>query len=92
MPRTTIQRWPRRNLTAACTDIGGIAMAAKVGDRIVVESERMDVPPREGVILEVIEHETRPEFRVRWSDDHETSIRPAGGGYRILPAKVPARS
>jgi len=67
-------------------------MAAKVGDRIVVESEKMNVPPREGEILEVIEHEIRPEFRVRWTDGHESSIRPAGGGYRIVPATARARS
>jgi len=67
-------------------------MAAKVGDRIVVESEKMDVPPRDGEILEVIPHETRPEFRVRWSDGHESSIRPAAGGYRVIPAKVPTKA
>jgi hypothetical protein len=65
-------------------------MAAKVGDRILVESEKMDVPPRDGEILEVIAHESRPEFRVRWSDGHESAIRPAGGGYQIIPGKVRA--
>jgi len=30
-------------------------MAAKAGDRIIVESERVGKPPREGGILEVIE-------------------------------------
>jgi hypothetical protein len=67
-------------------------MLAKVGDRIIVESEKMDVPPREGEILEVIAHETRPEFRVRWSDGHESSIRPAAGGYRIVAAKAHAQA
>jgi hypothetical protein len=67
-------------------------MIAKAGDRIVMESEKMAVPPREGEILEVIDHETHPEFRVRWVDGHESSIRPAAGGYRIVPGKAAARS
>ena len=67
-------------------------MVAKVGDRIVVESEKMDVPPREGEILEVIPHATRTEFLVRWSDGHETSIRPSAGSYRIVSAKARSRA
>jgi hypothetical protein len=67
-------------------------MVAKVGDRIVVESEKMDVPPRDGEILEIIPHETRIEFLVRWSDGHESSIRPAAGAYRIVPAKAGVRA
>ncbi len=61
-------------------------MLANVGDRIIVESEKMDVPPREGEVLEVVEHEPRTEFRVRWEDGHESEIRPAAGSYRIVPA------
>lgn len=59
-------------------------MVAKVGDRIVVESEKVDVPPRIGEILEVIEHEIHTEFRVRWEDGHESGIRPSAGSYRIV--------
>jgi hypothetical protein len=59
-------------------------MLAKVGDRIVVESERMDVPPREGEVLEVIPHDVRPEFRVRWLDGHESEVRLPAGSFRIL--------
>jgi hypothetical protein len=61
-------------------------MVAKIGDRIIVESEKMDVPPRDGEILEVIPHDTRLEFRVRWSDGHESSIRPVAGSYQVVPA------
>jgi hypothetical protein len=67
-------------------------MIAKAGDRIVVESEKMDVPPRNGEILEVIPHETRTEFRVRWSDGHESGIRPAAGTYRINPGPMHVRA
>lgn len=61
-------------------------MDAKVGDRIVVESERNGTPARDGEILEVIEHDPRTEYRVRWDDGHESSIRPAAGSYRIVAA------
>jgi len=65
-------------------------MDAKVGDRIVVESERVGTPAREGVILEIIAHEPRTEFRVRWDDEHESSIRPSAGSYRIVARAQPA--
>jgi hypothetical protein len=65
-------------------------MVAKVGDRIVVESEKVDVPPRKGEILEVIEHPGRVEFRVRWEDGHVSEIRPTD--YHIVPAKDPAHA
>lgn len=61
-------------------------MAAKVGDRIAIESEKVDVPERRGEILAVIEHAERPEFRVRWDDGHVSEIRPAPSSYRIVPA------
>lgn len=65
-------------------------MLGKVGDRIIVESERMDVPPREGEILEIIAHEQHTEFRVSWDDGHESEIRPSAGSYRIV--EVPAKT
>lgn len=62
-------------------------MTGKVGDRIVVESEKVGQTAREGEILEVIAHDTGTEYRVRWEDGHESSIRPHGGSARIV-AKV----
>ncbi len=67
-------------------------MVAKVGDRIVVESEKVDVPRREGVILEVIEHEIHTEFRVRWDDGRESGIRPPAGSYTIVTAPAASRA
>jgi hypothetical protein len=67
-------------------------MVAKVGDRIVVESEKVDVPRREGVILEVIEHEIHTEFRVRWDDGRESGIRPPAGSYAIESPRSGART
>ena len=46
-------------------------MQAKVGDRLVVESNRVDAPRREGEILEVRGENGKPPYAVRWSDGHE---------------------
>jgi Domain of unknown function (DUF1918) len=62
-------------------------MNANVGDRIVVESEKVDVPERQGEILAIIEHAERLEFRVRWDDGHVSEIRPMPSAYRIMAAK-----
>jgi hypothetical protein len=64
-------------------------MDAKVGDRIVMSSDKVGVPVRQGEILEVTPHEPHAEFRVRWDDGHVTEIRPSGASYRIL-AKGPS--
>jgi hypothetical protein len=62
-----------------------VDMNANVGDRIVVESEAVGTPTREGEILEVIEGEMGVRFRVRWADGHETVFTPSGGSARIVP-------
>jgi hypothetical protein len=62
-------------------------MKAHVGDRIVVESERVAQPPRTGVVEEVIaEDPTR--LRVRWDDGHETVFAPAAGAVRVEKTKT----
>jgi hypothetical protein len=66
-------------------------MNANVGDRIVVESEAVGMPTREGEILEVIEGEIGVRFRVRWEDGHETVFTPSGGSARIVPTRRPTR-
>jgi hypothetical protein len=55
---------------------------AHVGDRIVVESERVAQPPRTGVVEEVIT-EDPARLRVRWDDGHTTVFAPAAGSARI---------
>ncbi len=61
-------------------------MEGKVGDRISIDSGKVGKPPREGEILEVIGSPSGAHYRVRWSDGHETDIRPAGGSAAIIPA------
>jgi hypothetical protein len=59
-------------------------MIAKVGDRIVIESQKVGTRAREGDILEVIEASYGIRYRVRWDDGHESTIRPAAGTARTI--------
>jgi hypothetical protein len=63
-------------------------MDAKSGDRIIVESETVGTPPREGEILEVIEGEVGARYRVRWADGHESVFTAAAGAARIVSKKA----
>jgi hypothetical protein len=67
-------------------------MTANVGDRIVVESQKVGTAAREGEILEVIETSVGINYRVRWADGHETDFRPAAGSARIIPARKPVHA
>jgi hypothetical protein len=60
-------------------------MDAQVGDRIVVESEKVGLPDREGEILEVIAASYGTRYRVRWDDGRESTIRPSAGSSRTIP-------
>jgi hypothetical protein len=57
----------------------------KVGDLVIVESERVGHPTREGEIVEVIESSTTVSYRVRWQDGHESVFTPSVGSARIVP-------
>jgi hypothetical protein len=59
-------------------------MKANVGDRIIIESEKVGQPAREGRILDIAESARGMNFRVRWDDGHESEIRPAAGSAHIL--------
>jgi len=69
----------------------GSFMEGKRGDKIVVESEQVGTPGREGEILEVIEGTVRLAYRVRWADGHESVFTPSVGSARILPSKARGR-
>jgi hypothetical protein len=68
-------------------------MAGAVGDRIIVESEKVGRPPREGKVLQVIEASYGTRYRVLWDDGHESTFRPSAGSARIVhpPEKRPSR-
>jgi hypothetical protein len=55
-----------------------------VGARIEVESEKVGMKPKSGVVTGV----NGPMVQVRWDDGHETSFVPAAGSMRVVP---PAR-
>jgi hypothetical protein len=67
-------------------------MVARVGDRIVVESERVGQAAREGVILEVIEASYGIRYRVLWDDGHESTIRPSAGSARTIDQAAQPKS
>jgi hypothetical protein len=60
-------------------------MDAQVGDRIVVESEKVGLADRQGEILEVIQASYGTRYRVRWDDGRESTIRPSAGSSRTIP-------
>jgi hypothetical protein len=61
---------------------GGATVAAQVGDRIIVASQKVGRAAREGEILEA-SYGTR--YRARWDDGQESTIRPAAGSARTTP-------
>jgi Domain of unknown function (DUF1918) len=65
---------------------------AKIGDRVVVETERASQTARHGVIEEILQEEP-PRFRVQWDDGHESILTPAAGALRVeKPRRRKARA
>jgi hypothetical protein len=63
-------------------------MELKAGDRVEVESESTQRPPRTGVIQEVVRGEPSPRYRISWDDWHESIYTPAAGAlHSAEPAK-----
>jgi Domain of unknown function (DUF1918) len=58
-------------------------MAFGAGDHVLVESESTERPPRTGVIEEVLGDPSRPRYRIRWDDGHESIFTPAAGNLRL---------
>jgi Domain of unknown function (DUF1918) len=62
-------------------------MEGTVGDRLIVESEHVDQPAREGEILEVVQRGTTLSYRVRWSNGHESVFTPGAGSARVVSGR-----
>ena len=62
-------------------------MTAVVGDRIIVESNKVGQKAREGTILEVITTPTSSHYRVQWDDGVETTLWPGPSARTIHQAK-----
>jgi hypothetical protein len=58
-------------------------MELKVGNRVALESESTERPPRTGVIEEVVRATPSPRYRIRWDDGHESIYTPAAGSLRV---------
>jgi hypothetical protein len=57
-------------------------MIATTGDRLVVQSQHLDGPVRDGEILEVRGENGAPPYVVRWSDTgHEALVYPGPDAY-----------
>lgn len=64
----------------------GSPASARVGDLIVIESEKVGSPPREGEVLEVVQGQVSVSYLVRWTDGHQSLIAPGAGNTRIVPS------
>jgi hypothetical protein len=65
-----------------------MTFTAKKGEHISVDSQKAGEPPRQGTVLEVIEHDYGTSYRVAWDDGHESTIRPtAGTVHTVRPTK-----
>jgi len=60
---------------------------ARAGDLIVIESEKVGSPPREGEVLEIVQGQISVSYLVRWQDGHQSLIAPKGGNTRIVPSR-----
>jgi hypothetical protein len=54
-----------------------------MGDRVIVESERLARPPRTGLIEEVSGARSATRYRVRWDDGRTSVITPSSGALRV---------
>jgi translation initiation factor IF-1 len=66
-----------------------LRMELKPGDRVEVESESTERPPRPGVIKEVLETTPAPRYRISWDDGHESIYTPSAGS--LHPAQPAER-
>ena len=62
-------------------------MSVKIGDRVLVEAEKVSKPERHGVIEEVLQEEPL-RIRVQWDDGHESILSPEGGSMRVQPKRA----
>ena len=66
------------------TAMAAPASPARSGDLIVLDSEKVGSPAREGEVLEVVASDVRVSYRVRWDDGHQSLISPAAGSVRVV--------
>jgi uncharacterized protein DUF1918 len=57
-------------------------MKVSQGDRLVIESERVGQSPRTGTVEEVLRLDPL-RVRVRWENDHQSTVTPQTGSARV---------
>ena len=77
--KSTTQKAPPR-----ATSESGAKAEARRGDLIVIPSQRVGSPPREGEVLRIIHGEVSVSYEVRWADGHETLLSPGVGNITIV--------
>jgi Domain of unknown function (DUF1918) len=65
-------------------------MKVREGDHLVVESERVGQPPRTGTVKEVLSVDPL-RVRVRWQNDHESTITPNAGAASVAHSTGPGK-
>jgi hypothetical protein len=65
-------------------------MAVSVGDRIVVESEKVGQQSRTGVVEQVLGEDPQ-RLRVRWDDGRTTILSPSSGAARFASGSTRPR-
>jgi hypothetical protein len=63
-----------------------------VGDRLIVQSEKVGRSPREGEIKEVLAGGSDVHYRVLWADGHESFFYPGGGSTSIVHKKAKGKT
>jgi len=73
-------------ITSGPEEYGRQKMEAEVGDRLILEGERLGQARRVGEVMAIHGTASRPYLRIRWDDGHESLFVPGAG------AKVEHRS
>lgn len=65
-------------------------MKARVGDRIMLASNRVSAPVRDGEIVEVRGDDGAPPYTVKWSDGHTGLFFPGGDSITVSAGEAEA--
>jgi hypothetical protein len=67
-------------------------METQVGDRIIVEGNKVGQRRRDGEIVEVIDAPGPRHYRVRWSDGHESIFFPSSDARGVVEKPQPKKA
>jgi len=68
------------------------AIGVQVGDIVETGRRRVGETSRGGEVLEVLDGDDRPHYRVRWQDGHESILYPGEGVTFRHPSRKPVKS